>query len=462
MANQEHVDLLKQGVVEWNQWRKDHPDVHPDLSEADLTGLDLRNFDLSSANLNETDFTLTNLSEADLVGATLFMATLVNANLRTTDLTSADLTSADLTAANLVGANLSKTNLTSATIAGAELAAAKLTGAHLIRADLSRANLSGTDLTKADLSRAILNKAKLDSANLSDAILSKISMRDTDLNAADLAGANLSEADLTRANLSSARLTRANLSMAILSETNLTSAELSGANLSKATLVQTNLRNADISSCSVYGTSTWNVLLEGAIQSMLIVTVPPEPPITVDNLETAQFIYLLLNNARFRNVLDSIVSKMVLILGRFTPERKAVLDAIREELRMQNYLPMLFDFEKPRNRDIVETISTLAHLSRFIIADLTEPSSIPQDLQLIVPHLLVPIQPILQKNHRVFASFSYFSKYHWVLPIYRYEYRTDLLTSLKEMVIEPAEKMARELEKQKDWSYVRRWLNEDE
>jgi hypothetical protein len=49
-------------------------------------------------------------------------------------------------------------------------------------------------------------------------------------------------------------------------------------------------------------------------------------------------------------VIDTITSKVVLILGRFTPERKSVLDAIRDQLRKRNYLPVLFDFEKPSNR----------------------------------------------------------------------------------------------------------------
>ena len=100
--------------------------------------------------------------------------------------------------------------------------------------------------------------------------------------------------------------------------------------------------------------------------------------ITVDNLEVAQFIYLLLHNENIRQVIDTITSKAVLILGRFTPERKAVLDAIREALRHRNYLPILFDFEAPGSRDFTETISTLAHMARFIIADLTEPSSLPK------------------------------------------------------------------------------------
>ena len=41
----------------------------------------------------------------------------------------------------------------------------------------------------------------------------------------------------------------------------------------------------------------------------------------------------MLHNQKIRDVIDTITSKAVLILGRFTPERKAVLDALREELR---------------------------------------------------------------------------------------------------------------------------------
>jgi len=31
MTNQEHLDILKQGVDTWNQWRQEHPDIQPDL-----------------------------------------------------------------------------------------------------------------------------------------------------------------------------------------------------------------------------------------------------------------------------------------------------------------------------------------------------------------------------------------------------------------------------------------------
>jgi hypothetical protein len=57
-----------------------------------------------------------------------------------------------------------------------------------------------------------------------------------------------------------------------------------------------------------------------------------------------------------RHVVDTITSKAVLILGRFTDERKAVLDALRQELRKRDYLPILFDFAVPATRDMTETI----------------------------------------------------------------------------------------------------------
>ena len=173
--------------------------------------------------------------------------------------------------------------------------------------------------------------------------------------------------------------------------------------------------------CSVYGVSVWNVNLEKTIQSNLIITQPNEPPITVDNLEVAQFIYLLLNNKKIHTVIDTITSKVVLILGRFTPERKAILDALREELRRHNYTPVLFDFERPVNRDFTETARTLAHLSRFILADITEPSSIPQELQTIVPDLEVPVQPLLEEGRREYSMFPDFGKYPWVAPVYFYK-----------------------------------------
>src|SRR3954447_10466369 len=157
-------------------------------------------------------------------------------------------------------------------------------------------------------------------------------------------------------------------------------------------LVLSEERQGRLTGCRVYGISAWGLKLDGATQQDLIITPDGEPEITVDNIDVAQFVYLLLHNEKIRAVIDTITSKGVLILGRFTPGRKAVLDALRQELRKRDYLPILFDFEVPATRDITEPVSLLARMARFIIADLTDPSSIPKELEAIVPHLAVPVQ----------------------------------------------------------------------
>src|SRR5262249_38722416 len=152
--------------------------------------------------------------------------------------------------------------------------------------------------------------------------------------------------------------------------------------------------------------SVWNARLDGATQLNLLITREDEPAIQVDNLEVAQFIYLLLNNNKIRNVIDTIDKKAVLILGRFTYERKAILDSIREALRHAGFLPILFDFAKPATRDTQETIVTLAGLARFIIADISDPKSIPQELGSIVPNLpSVPVQPLLETGYEPWGMY---------------------------------------------------------
>jgi hypothetical protein len=232
----------------------------------------------------------------------------------------------------------------------------------------------------------------------------------------------------------------ANLRGTILNET-----DFGGANLSGASFVNTDLTNANLTGCRIYGISAWDLKMEGAKQENLIITPTGEPEVTVDNLKIAQFIYLLLNNEELRDVIDTIGKKAVLILGRFTLERKAGLDALREELRKRDYLPILFDFDKPASKDLTGTITTLANLARFIIADLTDPSCIPYELATVIPTTVVPVRPILMSGKSEFAMFIDLRKrYHWVLETYRYDATESLIASLGE-VIRPAEAKALEL-----------------
>jgi len=316
-----------------------------------------------------------------------------------------------------------------------------------VRPDLSRADLSELDLGRANLGGAGLHGADLHGTNLLWANLCG-----ADLHGANLSGASLGSANLSQTNLSGADLSGANLGYTDLGYANLSRANLSDADLTQAALINTNLEGATLTRARVYGVSVWDVKLQNAIQTSLVITPyvfslnSPnyQPEITVDDLEVAQFIYLLLHNSKIRNVIDTITSKAVLILGCFTPERKTVLEALREELRRRNYLPILFDFGKPAHRDLTETISTLAHMARFVIADITDARSIPQELQMIVPNLpSVPVQPLLLASQQEFGMFEHFRNYPWVLEPVLYEDQEQLLAAIADKVIGPAEMKAK-------------------
>jgi hypothetical protein len=196
--------------------------------------------------------------------------------------------------------------------------------------------------------------------------------------------------------------------------------------------------------CNVFGVAAWDVNTEGTIQSNLRVAPNDESLIQVDSIEVAQFIYMLVHNEKIRHIIDTITSKVVLILGRFTSERKAILEAIREQLRTRGYTPVLFDLQKPSSRDITETVSTLAHMARLVIADITDAKSIPQELMAIVPNLpSVPVQPLLLASQPECGMFEHFKRYPWMLEPFLYEGQEQLLASLNSHVIGPAEAKAR-------------------
>ncbi len=140
-------------------------------------------------------------------------------------------------------------------------------------------------------------------------------------------------------------------------------------------------------------------------------------------------------------------AKAVLILGRFAvPERKAILNMLRNKLREYNLLPIVFDFDRPTDKDFTETIKTLASLSYFVIADVTNPKSSPLELQATVPDYQIPFVPIIQEGEQPFAMMvDLQKKYNWVLNTVTYDLADTLMKILKPLIIDPAMKKRNEL-----------------
>lgn len=215
---------------------------------------------------------------------------------------------------------------------------------------------------------------------------------------------------------------------------------MTGANLTGA-----DCSGAKLSGCHVYGVSTWGLKLEGAEQSSLVITPEGEPEISVDGIDIAQFIYLLLSNRKIRDVIDSVTSKAVLVLGRFSPERKAILEAIRKHLRASGYVPIIFDFDGPESQDVNETVKTLAFMSGMVICDITDPRSTPQELQAFVEQRAIPTATLIQNGQEPWGMLEGLRKYPWFLPTYTYQDISDVATVLRDRILPDAKAKSEEL-----------------
>ena len=400
-ANPEHVELANKGSAAIEEWRKSNPYQEEErspglwLSGAELGGRDLEGADLRGARLDKTNFGTQEYNPNILSGLT------PNRNEQLewaaeasqwTNLRGADFTGARLQGANFTRADMQQANLTEVSASEANFHTADLTGAKLVKTNFSGADLTGTCLEQADL-------------------------REARLIGADLRGAILSNADLTGSDLSAAILTGARLEGTILRGSR------------------------------VYGAAVWDIIGTPEDQRDLIITRDSESPLTVDKLEFAQLLYLIMNNKKIRDMIDTLISKAVLILGRFTKDRKAVLDALRSELRNHDLTPIVFDFDGPSSKDTTGTVETLARMARFIVADLTDPSSIPHELATIIPFLrTTPVVPLRLAGTGGYSMFDDLeSAYPWVLPKYEYQDMPSLITSVRKAILEPAERKVLEL-----------------
>lgn len=149
MANPEHLAVFKSRMFnDWNAWRSQNPQVVPDLSGEDLTGLAEPFKNLRGANLTEVK-----LIGAVLLGRDFTDTNFRRANLHGSNLGLTNFTRADLGGAHLDDADLSRANLTDADLTGATLVWTTFRGGSLTGANFSNALLLGTVFAEADLSR---------------------------------------------------------------------------------------------------------------------------------------------------------------------------------------------------------------------------------------------------------------------------------------------------------------------
>jgi len=164
MANPQHLEILKQGVKFWNEWRTANPDIRPDFLQANLREKKLCGIDLSRALLKGSDLGDSNLKGANLEEASLYNAYLIGATLDAANLKRAQLFSNDFLRASLVGADLSGANLSFAYLLTTDLSNAILRETNLEAASINRAALGGADFGRAKIGSTVFGSVDLSKA----------------------------------------------------------------------------------------------------------------------------------------------------------------------------------------------------------------------------------------------------------------------------------------------------------
>jgi|WetSurMetagenome_2_1015567.scaffolds.fasta_scaffold686569_1 uncharacterized protein YjbI with pentapeptide repeats len=170
------VQMLKNGIPAWNQWRIDNPDTVPEMAGADLHGLalhqaNLRYANLSGANLERVLADKADMCHANLQGANLISFSSSKGKFASADLTGATLSNAYLEACNLnaalfCGANLSNVSMKESTCWETDFTDAILFKADFRKAFLLDPKFANADITEvwfgwlADRSKVDLSKAK--------------------------------------------------------------------------------------------------------------------------------------------------------------------------------------------------------------------------------------------------------------------------------------------------------------
>jgi uncharacterized protein YjbI with pentapeptide repeats len=190
MANPEHLKILSRGIGIWNEWRKAHPEIKPDLHAAELDGRSL-----SGANFTSVDLRHASLTGAQLISSHLRDATLNNSHLR-----GANLSSAQLKGADFRGSDAQLINLRNAELQSVNFTNTRLSGAALNNANLFKTIFVGVNLSEVEGLKSVQHhgpsELSISTMYLSRGMLPKVFLRGCGLSDWQIEAARLDQPDI--------------------------------------------------------------------------------------------------------------------------------------------------------------------------------------------------------------------------------------------------------------------------
>lgn len=275
---------------------------------------------------------------------------------------------------------------------------------------------------------------------------------------ADMTNCYLYEADLSWAGFPEADFSDSMIRKAYCSGADFSDAIFKNCVLNNSTFIGTDFSGAHLEGCNVYGVSAWGIIIsDTTVQKELFlhrdnfsgkVIANRENIFLVDDIALAQFVYFIQHDDGFGASLKQLNSRTVLLLGKFKNGGLELLQTVAEKLRSRNYIPIIFDFDPVENKNIIENVTTMAGLSKFVLANL-EGSSVPAELAKITSNFRNPVIAWIHDD----LHDSVYAMFKDVIALDHVQYFTytndENLTTQLDKVIQKAEMYILELSKHK-------------
>lgn len=254
-----------------------------------------------------------------------------------------------------------------------------------------------------------LSEIRLERAHIHDAFAEGVRFGN-----ATVVGCRFEEGDFSRAYFGRTEFIDTVFNKTILTDASFAGATFRNCNLNRVNLAGADFRVEEITETVVYGVAAWDLVTDDEMkQSRLVIEKTYELysdiiaggriPLMVDDIELAQFVYYLSSHKKMRDIINVLNSRGVLLLGRFGGGGLDRLYRLSDWLRERNYMPMIFDFERPDSANTTETVLTMAGLSKFLIADLSGPS-VPQELHATMTNFWKPV--IVYSEKKPYAMYA--------------------------------------------------------
>jgi uncharacterized protein YjbI with pentapeptide repeats len=258
----DYVEILRQGVDQWNAWREKNPTIKPVVVGGTID-MDLTKVDLRGAKIVDVDFSNARLSSADFSGSTISRCRFEHADLSGADLSCIECAQTSFKGSNLArcllsGSLFSNCSFNHATgegititpfnqqpgvvanvfasdrfaefrkcdfggvefphiLAEAKIKKCTFCGARLSTADFRKSDIRGCDFSSAQLEHAEFTEATVSKSNFREAVMPKASFRKASLRDVDFRGASCSlHTDFAMAHFTKVRMEHADLAEAQL------------------------------------------------------------------------------------------------------------------------------------------------------------------------------------------------------------------------------------------------------